>query len=397
MNLISGKLFWNRGVSVPCYPPLENDMICDVLVVGSGEAGAHIAYFLAKIGMSVMLIEKREIACGSTFANVGLLQFFHDKSLTSLIHTFGEEKGVRAYKLCYEALRTMEKVVPTLDIDPQFIPRNSLYYASKSEDVSSLQEEYNTLQKYGFPVEYFTEVDIKERYSFTKQAALYTHGDAEVNPYLLAHSLLHKANQMGAIIHEHTEVIHIKKRQNDLICYTKTGNQIVANNIIMATGYEGLFGKKEKNTTVETSYAVVTNEIDQFEGWHERSLIWETARPYLYFRTYKNRIMVGGLDEAMQIQSIGDTKLLHKRDILINIVREMFPQYKNIQAEYYWAAAFGSSHDGLPILKEDKKIHNLFYALLHGGNGTVYGMVFAKIFEQLFTNKEREDFSLFNR
>lgn len=397
MNLITGNLFWNRGVSVPCYPPLENDMICDVLVVGSGEAGAHIAYFLAKIGMSVMLIEKREIACGSTFANVGLLQFFHDKSLTSLIHTFGEEKGVRAYKLCYEALRTMEKVVSTLDIEPQFIPRNSLYYASKSEDVSSLQEEYNTLQKYGFPVEYFTEVDIKERYSFTKQAALYTHGDAEVNPYLLAHSLLHKANQMGAIIHEHTEALHIKKRQNDLICYTKTGNQIVAKNIIMATGYEALFGKKEKNTTVETSYAVVTNEIDQFEGWHERSLIWETARPYLYFRTYKNRIMVGGLDEAMQIQSIGDTKLLHKRDILINIVREMFPQYKNIQAEYYWAAAFGSSHDGLPILKEDKKIHNLFYALLHGGNGTVYGMVFAKIFEQLFTNKEREDFSLFNR
>lgn len=397
MNLITGKLFWNRGVSVPCYPPLENDMICDVLVVGSGEAGAHIAYFLAKIGMSVMLIEKREIACGSTFANVGLLQFFHDKSLTSLIHTFGEEKGVRAYKLCYEALRTMEKFVPNLDIDPQFIPRNSLYYASKSEDVSSLQDEYNTLQKYGFPVEYFTEVDIKERYPFTKQSALYTHGDAEVNPYLLAHSLLHKANQMGAIIHEHTEAIHIKKRQNDLICYTKTGNQIVAKNIIMATGYEALFGKKEKNTTVETSYAVVTNEIDQFEGWHERSLIWETARPYLYFRTYKNRIMVGGLDEAMQIQSIGDTKLLHKRDILINIVREMFPQYKNIQAEYYWAAAFGSSHDGLPILKEDKKIHNLFYALLHGGNGTVYGMVFAKIFEQLFTNKESEDFSLFNR
>lgn len=64
--------------------------------------------------------------------------------------------------------------------------------------------------------------------------------------------------------------------------------------------------------------------------------------------------MVGGLDEAMQIQSIGDTKLLHKRDILINIVRDV-PQYKNIQAEYYWAAAFGSSHDGLPILKEDKR------------------------------------------
>lgn len=241
-----GKLFWDTGASMPCYPSLENDMICDVLVVGSGEAGAQIAYSLAKMGMRVTLIEKNMISCGSTAANTGLLQFLHDKSLTSLIHTFGEEKGVRAYKLCYEALRTMEKVVPTLDIGPQFIPRNSLYYASKSEDVPFLQEEYKTLQNYEFPVEYFTASDIKERYPFTKQAALYTHGDAEVNPYLLAHSLLHKANQMGATIYEHTEAIHIKKRQNDLICYTKTGNQIVAKNIIMATGYEALFGKKEK-------------------------------------------------------------------------------------------------------------------------------------------------------
>ncbi|MDM5192667.1 FAD-dependent oxidoreductase [Bacillus hominis] len=397
MKLMTGKLFWNSGVSVPCYPSLENDMICDVLVIGSGEAGAHIAYSLAEIGMRVMLIEKRAIACGSTAANTGLLQFCHDKSLTSLIHTFGEEKGVRAYRLCYEALRTMEKVVPTLDIDPHFIPRNSLYYASRDEDISFLQEEYNTLHHYGFPVEYFTESDIKKRYSFKKQAALYTHGDAEVNPYLLAHSLLHKAKQMGATIYEHTGALHVKQIHNDLICYTNTGNKIVAKNIIMATGYEAISGKKEKNTTVETSYAIVTNKLNHFEGWHEQSLIWETARPYLYFRTYQNRIIVGGLDEAMQIQTIGDTKLLHKRDVLINIVREMFPQFNHIQAEYYWAAAFGGSHDGLPILKEDKKIHNLYYALPYGGNGTVYGMVFAKLFQQLFTNKESDDFSLFNR
>lgn len=44
----------------------------------------------------------------------------------------------------------MEKVVPTLDIDPHFIPRNSLYYASRDEDISFLQEEYNTLRYYEF-------------------------------------------------------------------------------------------------------------------------------------------------------------------------------------------------------------------------------------------------------
>lgn len=51
------------------------------------------------------------------------------------------------------------------------------------------------------------------------------------------------------------------------------------------------FWEERKNTTVETSYAVVTNEMYQFEGWHEPSLIWETARPYLYFRTYKTVLL----------------------------------------------------------------------------------------------------------
>ncbi|MGM2853727.1 FAD-dependent oxidoreductase, partial [Bacillus cereus group sp. Bce028] len=56
MKLMIGKLFWDTGASMPCYPSLENDMICDVLVVGSGEAGAQIAYSLAKMGMRVTLI-----------------------------------------------------------------------------------------------------------------------------------------------------------------------------------------------------------------------------------------------------------------------------------------------------------------------------------------------------
>ncbi|WP_459500937.1 NAD(P)/FAD-dependent oxidoreductase [Bacillus sp. C1] len=397
MKLTLGKLFWNEEACMPCYPQLENDMICDVLIVGGGETGAHIVYFLTLLGMKVILIDKGKIVNGSTLASTGILQVSHDKSLTSLIHTFGEVKGVRAYQLCYEALRTLEQVVPMLDIDPCFIPRSSLYYASRNEDISFLQEEYRTLQRYGFPVAYFTESDIKKRYSFTKSAALYTNRDAEVNPYLLAHSLIHKANQLGASIFENTEVLHIKPVQKDLLAYTKTGEKIIAKAVIMATGYEKVCGKKAANTTVETSYAIVTSEQEHFNGWHDQSLIWETARPYLYFRTYKNRIIVGGLDEAIPIQKLGDTKLLHKRDLLINIIQEMFPNLSNVKAEYYWAGAFGGSHDGLPILKEDSKTSNLYYALPYGGNGTVYGMVFAKLFQQLFTNKENDDFSLFNR
>ncbi len=77
MKLMIGKLFWDTGASMPCYPSLENDMICDVLVVGSGEAGAQIAYSLAKMGMYVTLIEKNMISCGDRQSLIqGYYNFF---------------------------------------------------------------------------------------------------------------------------------------------------------------------------------------------------------------------------------------------------------------------------------------------------------------------------------
>ncbi|CAG9614000.1 Gamma-glutamylputrescine oxidoreductase [Bacillus rhizoplanae] len=397
MKLRFGKLFWDEGISVPCYEKLENDMICDVLIIGSGQVGAHLAYMLSAIGLQVAVVDKGKAASGSTLANTGLLQYTQDKSLTSFVHTFGEEKGVRAYRLCYDALDTLEQVVTKLDIDPEFIRRGSLYYASNKDDVSFLRKEYETLRYYDFPVEFFTEEDITKRYSFTKPAALYTRGDAEVNPYVLAHALIHKAKKNGTAIFEDTEIIHIKSVHKDTICYTKNGKKIISKAVIIATGYETQQIKKEANAILETSYAIVTNEQPNFEGWYEQSLIWETARPYLYCRTYKNRIIIGGLDEPSMLQKYGDTHLLHKRNLLVQITSKLFPQLKHVKAEYYWAAIFGGTHDGMPILKEDESIANLYYALSYGGNGTVYSMVFAKIFQELFTHGSSSDFEIFRR
>lgn len=397
MKLKLGKLFWNEGVSTPCYTTLEDDMICDVLIVGSGLVGAHAAYVLSTLRMDIALIDKQEIAHGSTAANAGLLQVSHDKSLTSFIHTFGETRGVRAYQLCYEALRTLESVVKELSIDPVFQLRGSLYYASEEKDVPLLKKECNTLKRHGFPAQFLSASQISERYSFTKQAAMYTLGDAEVNPYLLAHSLLYKAKQQGAKVYKQTEVVHMKYVQNYICCYTNNGKIIKAKSVIMATGYESQFVKKEPAADLSISYAIVTNVQKQFDGWYEKSLIWETARPYLYCRTYKNRVIIGGLDDSFILHKYTENRLLYKRNLLVECVKEMFPFFTDVQAEYYWGAIFGGSRDGLPILKEDEKIPNLYYALTYGGNGTVYAMVFAKIFQELFVNGYSSDFRLFER
>jgi glycine/D-amino acid oxidase-like deaminating enzyme len=391
MNLHTGKLFWPLTYDAPSYPSLEEDVSCDVLIVGGGAFGAHCAYLLGLAGISTIVVEKRDIGGGSTSANTGLLQFCNDKTLTSFIHTFGEKQAVRFYSLCKQAVKQLEK----LPIDADFVKRSSLYFASSEDDVAGLQEEYATLKKYGFPVSYMTEEQIRAKFPFKKQAALYTSGDAEVNPFKMIHGLIQKAIEYGVKVYANTEIISHVKTEDGLLFFTKEKREIRAQYAIFAPGYEGQEMVKEKNAVLASSYAVVTNPIPSLDNWHERCLIWETARPYLYMRTtVDNRIIIGGKDEETIIPERRDSMLLHKRDILMQELRTLFPMY-DVKADYYWGATFGSTHDGLPVIGQYEGYENCYFLFGYGGNGTVYSVIFAHIVRDLLVKGCHTDAELF--
>jgi len=45
----------------------------DIIIIGGGIIGVSIAYYLAKQGRSVAILEKDEIGAGSSYGNAGLI------------------------------------------------------------------------------------------------------------------------------------------------------------------------------------------------------------------------------------------------------------------------------------------------------------------------------------
>jgi NADPH-dependent 2,4-dienoyl-CoA reductase/sulfur reductase-like enzyme len=90
MDLISAHPFWplNSGL-IRSYPRLQSDLQCEVLVLGAGITGALCAYHLAKAGMDVAVLDKRDVASGSTSASTAMLQYEIDTPLTGLIGSMG--------------------------------------------------------------------------------------------------------------------------------------------------------------------------------------------------------------------------------------------------------------------------------------------------------------------
>ncbi|MGN7413054.1 NAD(P)/FAD-dependent oxidoreductase [Paenibacillus sp. SAF-068] len=396
MDLQSGKLYWpTTMVNPPSYPKLEEDLSCDVLIIGAGSSGAQCANFLSDQGLSVVIVDKRKTGEGSTSTNTALIQYAGEKSFVSLSHSFGEKVAARHLKLCEEAINEIERACQMLPIDPDFTRRDSLYFASNQADVSALKDEHALLQKHGFKVDLWDKQHITEVYPFQKEAALYYHDDAEMNPLKYVYGLLEKVKVQGAMIFENTEIIGKRFEKDYAIFYTKERREIRAKHVIIAAGYEDADFKVERNAILSSSYAVITKPINDFSSWYKRTLIWETARPYVYMRTTAdNRVIIGGMDKNTAYAETRDSKIRASKNKLIEEFSKLFPDIQ-VEPEYYLGAFYGGTHDGLPVIGQYESFPHCYIIMAYGDNGTVYNSVLANIVSEKILKGTSPDMEIY--
>ncbi|KIL49431.1 NAD(P)/FAD-dependent oxidoreductase [Jeotgalibacillus soli] len=391
LSLHRGELYWPETVDeVPSYPALEQDLTCDVLIVGGGMAGALCAEALSHTPLKTVLVEKRTVGGGSSSANTGLLQYSNDKMLHEFIEELGEEKAVRFYKLCLQAVEDLQKTAGTFSMPAYFARRPSLYYASDDNDVSKLRKEYEALKKHGFEVEYLEKDRIKELFSFEKPAALLTHGDADVNPFQYIHGLMNLVHTRNVEIYENTSVKEAGI-DKEYIYFSTDKGRIAAKKVIYSTGYETIPFAEKLGAELNRTYAIATTPVIDLTNWAYRALVWETKRPYFYMRTTEDgRIIAGGLDEDKMEAPVNKEIIKERGEQLLQRVKEHFPKYE-LEVSHTWSASFGESDDGLPFIGQHPDNEKIYYCLGFGGNGTVYSMLGAQILSDLIQGKENAD------
>jgi len=380
MTLHFGSPYWpHTYADPPHYPALRGKQQTNAVIIGGGMSGVTCGYILAGSGIDAILIEQGDIAAGSTLSNTGLLQFTNDKMLSAYAAEIGEEEAVRFYRACRHAAEHLNTVAERLPRSAGFRRRTSLYYASAPDDLTALRQEYEMLDKYGFGVEWWGEAQIAAHFPFRKAGAIATRGDAEVNPFRLVHAMAEEAQQNGLAIYEKTSMLSVEPSAGGYRVVTDQG-EIQAAHVIYAVGYiPEVAGGRWIRAKLNRTYAIVTEPVASLADWHERMLLWETARPYLYFRTTEDgRIIAGGLDEPVRMPVLSEQELSAHGLRLSAELRALFPELSP-EIRYQWCATFGESADGLPWLGEDPDRPGQFYCLGYGGNGTIYSMLGAEI------------------
>lgn len=396
MNLTSSKAFWPlKSGLIASYPALDEDLRCEVAIVGGGFTGAVIADAMVREGVDTVLIDKRDIGFGSTSAATALLQYEIDTHLVDLIRKRGKKDAVRAYKLCVEAIDKIEELAGNVGASDAFQRTSSFYYASRKRDVRKLDEEYRARKRHGFDVRFLTERDIDARFSFSAPAGILSLQAAQFDPYVFTHRLLAAGIRRGLRAFDRTESKTIEPSDDGAALRTDRGPVITAKKVLFATGYESQQFLRKKIVDLQSTYAIVTEPLDRFDGWYERCLIWETARPYLYLRsTPDGRMMVGGEDEEFQSPSRRDKIIPSKARAILRRVQEMFPALP-LEIAFAWAGTFGETKDGLPFIGETKEVPGAYFASCFGGNGFVFSAAAAEILRDLYLGRKNRDAHIF--
>jgi glycine/D-amino acid oxidase-like deaminating enzyme len=375
MDIRSNEPFWlvKNGIK-HAYPSLRDNLDCDVLIVGGGITGALMAHAAIKKGHRTVLIDKREIAYGSTSATTSMLQYEIDTPLYKLKELIGEQGAIASYMACRDAIYKLESLVEEIKSECGFEKKTSVYFAGKKKDMQWLQREYEARKQAGFSVRWMDRKELGSAYGLVAEGGILSADGGSVDAFCLTHDLLHFNSERGLKVFDKTELKKVKYEKEGIKALAHTGAEINAKKIIYCTGYETQSMLPDKVVNLKSTYAMISEREDKHPEICEKTLFWNTDSPYLYLRTTEDgRLLVGGEDENFKNAIKRDLLLNRKKDKLIKTLKKYLPEITFIE-DFCWCGTFGETKDGLPYIGAHPKFPHSYFLLGFGGNGITFSV-----------------------
>lgn len=394
--LHSGTSLWaaSYGISVPCTP-LKHDVVTDVVVVGAGISGALVAYALIRRGHRVVIVDRRAPLTGSTLASTALLQFEIDLPLSALAEKIGVAKARRAWQRSLSAVRGLGDLVARERIRCGWEAKESLYLAGDSYGARALRREERARERAGIPGKFIGPARLRSQYGIERTGALVSSGSATANPAQLTAGLLRRCAARGARIYSPADVCEISAGRDGVVLGLANGPALIANDVILCTGYEMLPAIPLAGHTVKSTWAIATEAVRELPAWLRTTVLWEGSDPYLYLRTTADgRIIAGGEDEESATRHRDGRALLSKSARILRKVEALVPGIEP-RVSHRWGGAFGESPTGLPIIDRVPGMHHCHVLAGFGGNGITHSVIGSEIIATAIGGGRDPDSDLF--
>jgi glycine/D-amino acid oxidase-like deaminating enzyme/nitrite reductase/ring-hydroxylating ferredoxin subunit len=314
---------------------LGADTECDVVVVGGGIAGLATAWYAARSGRSVVLLEAHRVGSGVTGHTTAKVSALQGLAYRTLSRRHGGHVAATYAAAQVAGLHALCDLVTGEDIDCELERRPAYTYAGPDRSLAVLESEARAAERAGLPV--ILERDVPA--PFPVVGAVRLDDQAQVNPGMLMRGWLQAALRGGVRVHEHTRVVALHER-GGLRVETEAGHEVRARDVVVATHYP-VFDRALLFPRVSVSREFAIAAPMARDGGLDGMYYGLGNAPSV--RPWRDRLVFSGRMFRPGSRAQEESLLQLERD-----AHSCFPALGPVDAR--WAAQDVNSHDKLPYV-----------------------------------------------
>ncbi len=362
-------------------PPVPTDPLpsgSDVVVVGGGLLGCWTAYWLARRGADVTLIERTAISWGATGRNGGFLVTGTADGYGGMVEQVGRDDARELWRLADDGRNLAAEIIADEGIDCDFRTPGTLSLALTNESLADTRRHVALMQADGIAAEALDRQGVQELIKTPLgpdiTGGAFTPGGGQLHSARYLAGVAAAAKRHGATLCQ-AAVTALVPDGDGIRVETSTG-PIKANRVIVAINawsdelVPGVSGIVVPVRGQILSYAPVPSVFTTGVG----ASVTPTGE--YWQQTPDGAIVIGGCRADAPGADVGVRDMVPTEDVIAKIqavLPRLFPQLAGLQVAERWAGLMAFTSDYLPVADAAPNLPGVWVTGGFSGHGMPYG------------------------
>lgn len=339
-------------------------MKTEILIIGGGITGCALAYFLAKGGVKVTLIERYDLNTQASGSNAGSIHAqMHHESFEDGRES-EPEKFAPMTLLLMAGIEFWKSIEKELAADFELDVMGGLLVADGADQMRRIERKVAFERKLGLPVELLSRADIARIAPYISSAMI---GGAlcpiegEANALVVAPAFAVAAVSHGAQIMIETELLALAKNGSGFAAQTSKG-RIEARRVVNCGGVAA--GKVSELLGVKLPIYGEPIQVNVTEPAAPlvRHLVYYAGDRLTLKQSRRGALIIGGGWPARFDESGRPTLRLDSFHGNLRICRHVVPKSASVRVIRTWPALVNETGDNLPIIGETSAVPGHYVA-----------------------------------
>lgn len=214
------------------FNAIDSNYECDVCIIGAGITGLTCGYYLSKLGLKVIIVEKDSIGQKTSGNTTGKITYQHNLIYNYLINTYGKDYAKTYLQANKKSISNIKNIIESENIDCDFEYQSNYVYTTNQNELPKIHAEIQALHLLDENCEFLTEIPLP----FKVAGAILNKNQAQFHPLKYMLGLANCITKNNSLIFCNSTAYDFKMDTNKYITFVN-GYKINSSSIIVASHY----------------------------------------------------------------------------------------------------------------------------------------------------------------